>query len=134
MVSFSIWHLIIVLLLVGGMFGIPVLAIRKENTDIRLKRLQFLYWIIGGYLIIPAIFGYVMGTMQVETDTINAIGFLYGIAVAYPVFQRIVRRARDAGKGKKIAYLSIIPFVNIVTMLMLIFTRSVEETQLEQSP
>jgi len=44
--------------------------------------------------------------------------------ILYPFFQRIVRRARDAGMGKAIAYWSIFPGVVLFTSIFLLLKGS----------
>ncbi|MEX0852082.1 MAG: hypothetical protein WD036_02195 [Bauldia sp.] len=48
---------------------------------------------------------------------------------AFFFFKRVVWRARDAGFGKRIAYLTIVPIINIVTMAILALTRSTADVR-----
>lgn len=119
--TFSIWHWIIVLVAFLIIFGLPVYAVYRENSNECLSRLGFLKWFGLYYLGVPIVSGLALGFFGVEDKTIEGLGSLYGIMLMYPLFQRVVRRARDAGMGKGIAYLTVIPLVNIITFLILAF-------------
>ena len=112
--SFSIWHFLVVFVI----FGLPVLAIIKENTGQKIGRLVFFYWILI-YIGAPFVINYVGFAIGVDNIT-RPLSFVFWIALIYPIYQRTVRRARDAHMGKMIAYLSIIPLVNVVTTLILL--------------
>lgn len=117
--TFSIWHWLVVLAVIIFSIGLPILAILNENTDQRLGRLHFLGW-----LVIPTAINVVASMIargtQAELLITAATGIIW-LAIIYPLFQRYVRRARDAGMGKGIAYWSIVPLVNIVTTFILLF-------------
>ena len=122
--AFSIWHWLIVLLVLVAIFGLPLLAIIMEKTDKRTKRLPFLYWLLGYYGL-----SFILNLVNVDSTvgvSLMAIVGLVMFVLLYPFMQQYVRRARDAGMGKVIAYLSIIPFVNIITTLILLFKVSAE--------
>lgn len=115
--AFSIWHWMIVLIVVLVLFGLPILAVAMENSDRRVNRQVFIYWIcvfIGfefGMEFIGGWFGY--------GEEAGQIGMSVGFLMLYPLFQRYVRRARDIGKGKAIAYWSIVPIINLATTFIL---------------
>ena len=120
--AFGIWQWLIVFLAIFVMFGLPVLAIWKENSEQRLGRLKFFYWILA-IVVVPFFIRVVGGIFEAEVVP-NLLAFIFLIAIIYPVYQRVVRRARDVGMGKMIAYLSVIPLVNIVTTLILLLKPS----------
>ena len=120
--TFSIWHWLIVLLVLLFIFGLPTLAVAKENSNLRTNRREFLLWIVA-YIGIPFVIGFI-GALLDEADISQLIGVIFGLAIIYPLYQRFVRRARDVGMGKTIAYLSIVPLVNIITTLILLFKGS----------
>ncbi len=61
--TFSIWHWVIVLLVILILFGLPSLAVYRENSSERLLRIGFLKW-IGIYVGIPILFSFVAGLLQ----------------------------------------------------------------------
>jgi uncharacterized membrane protein YhaH (DUF805 family) len=113
--GFSIWELIILLVI----FGVPLVAVYRENSEHRINRLPFLLWVVAPY-VVGLIGGYLGGTLGSEGFG-GFVGLVVALAISYLSYQRYVRRAREAGLGKLIAYLSVIPLVNVLTTLVLIF-------------
>ena len=124
--TFSIWHWVIVLVF----FGLPILAVYRENSSERLLRIGFLKW-IGIYVGIPILFNFVARLLLVEGGAVLGIALLIGLILVYPFYQRVVRRARDAGMGKGIAYLTIVPLVSLFTILILLFKSSIDGEKIE---
>ncbi len=120
MASISIWHWLVVLVVLFGVFGLPILAVRKERTDIRISRIRYAGWLLAVLFVIPFAVG-VLAVLMGIPEGAEALGILSFIALAYPFFQRVVRRARDAGRGKAIAYWAIVPVVSVVALLLLLF-------------
>src|SRR3954447_5049539 len=109
----SAWHWILVLLVLAILFGIPIAATYRENSGAKLKRRGFAVWLIG---IIA------LGLVE-DFVTFSPVAIVFGIAwllIAYLFQQAVVRRARDAGFGKKVAYYATIPLVNIVVCVFLL--------------
>ena len=52
--------------------------------------------------------------------------WVYFALVAYPFFQRVCWRAADAGKGKTIIFLSLIPYINIFIFVYLCTVPSID--------
>ena len=52
--------------------------------------------------------------------------WVYFALVAYPFYQRVCWRVKDAGKGKAIAYLSLIPYINIFIFVYLCTVSSID--------
>ena len=52
--------------------------------------------------------------------------WVYFAMAAYPFYQRVCWRVNDAGKGKTIAYLSLIPYVNIFIFMYLCTVSSID--------
>lgn len=94
---------------------VAILAALLENTEETTSRLPFLGWFLA-FLFLPAIVSALAGTLA---------SLVVSLALTYPVYQRYVRRARDAGMGKTIVFLSIIPIVSLVTTLILLFAPGV---------
>lgn len=117
--TFSIWHWVVFFVVVFLMFGLPALAIAKESSELLTSRREFLLWIAAA-LGVPLIIGTAVVLLGGDEKTANGIGMLFVFLIIYPLFQRYVRRARDAGMGKLIAYLSIIPGVILATTVILL--------------
>ena len=102
------------ILLVLGFFAailaVAVIAVVMENSEQTASRLTFLGWSLA-FMFVPSIVGAVAGSMA---------SLLLALVMTYPVYQCYVRRARDAGMSKTIAYLSIVPLVSLVTSLILL--------------
>jgi len=121
----SIWHWVIVFLFLFFGFGLPAIAVRNERSNIRLRRSGFVWWVA-----IPMAIAFTMELAGAALGLVDfiVVGIISVLACAYEYFffQRVVRRARDAGLGKAIAYWSIVPIVNIGTTLFLLFKPSAE--------
>ena len=50
----------------------------------------------------------------------DVLFYLIAVVASWFLMQRYVRRAREAGKGKLLAYFSIVPVVNMVTTIVLL--------------
>ena len=96
-----------------------------------MTRKGFAYWVFGlvAFYLVSGVIGGLLEVQENSEDLNNFvwIGAIFSvsvvlitIAVSYPFFQRIVRRARDAGMGKAIAYCSIIPGVFFFTGIFLL--------------
>ncbi|MFD2205417.1 DUF805 domain-containing protein [Kiloniella antarctica] len=122
--TFSIFHWLIVLVVLFIIFGLPLLAVIFEKSEKRITRLVFLYWIIayfGGAFFIETL-GDLTGFTEIADPAIG----IFILAMSYPFYQRVVRRARDAEMSKKIAYISVIPIVYFICFLILIIKPSKE--------
>jgi uncharacterized membrane protein YhaH (DUF805 family) len=103
-----------------------VLLVYFENSGKTITRRAYTCWQLGlGALVALGIFAPTgFGGLVENPFAIAALTFAFGIAtlIASLVFMRqIVRRARGAGLGKTIAYLSLIPVVSLVTIIVLQF-------------
>jgi uncharacterized membrane protein YhaH (DUF805 family) len=107
---------LIVLLLISGL---SVLDVAKENTKLRRSRREFLLRIVAGisFFLAIGIISFLLGYDEVTT---NGVATLFWFVIVCPFYQLFVRRARDAGMGKLIAYLTIIPGVFLVTTPILL--------------
>ncbi len=122
--TFSIWHWIIVLLVTAIYVGIPVVATLREDSGRTTSRGEFIAWIVGVFLLLP--FGGVLVGTLISTflppiigSAVPALLWLACIVLFYPLQQHVVRRLREAGFGKDMAYLSVIPVVNVAFFLFL---------------
>ena len=105
-----------------------IIALRREKSERRLSRSAFApWWATSTGLVLFFFFG------RLSPDIAQSIAFglalLALVVIAPPIFaffffQRVVWRARDAVFGNRIAYLSIIPIINIVTIAILALTPS----------
>ncbi|WP_420547461.1 DUF805 domain-containing protein [Curvivirga sp.] len=113
--------LVIVIILITIIY-LPTFAVKNENSNKRTTRLNFLAWVLGYYSLPVFIkFNELEGASGVVTILLCYLGMF---VLLYPFMQQYVRRARDAGWGKRIAFLSTIPIVNLVTTLILLLKRS----------
>lgn len=94
---------------------VAIVAVLLETTEETISRLPFLGWFLA-FTFLPAIVSALAGTLA---------SLVVSLAIIYPVYQRYVRRARDAGMGKTIVFLSVIPIVSLVTTLILLFAPGV---------
>lgn len=113
--SIGIWQLLLVLFILG----IPAIAIALEHSGAVIGRKIFIYWIIGYVLSLNAV-GFALGFIFEQPVSI-IISVLFGVLATFVLYQAMVKRARDAGHGKGIVYLAIIPGVSLVVIIYLLF-------------
>ena len=97
---------------------IPAVAVYREDSGLAMGRRDFALWVVLYLIVVVASLGV---AADIESHSILLAGASFtGAAVAYMFYQRVVRRARDAGLGKGIAYVAVIPLLNLVVFFLLI--------------
>lgn len=123
--TFSLWHWLIILLIF-----VSVAAVATESSNKTTSRRNFSFWILGIFVICNVIF--VVTNLVTNDEKISNLAvFIIFIIASFPLYQRYVRRARDAGMGKTIAYISILPVANFVCPIILLFKSSAEAIEAE---
>jgi len=91
-----------------------------ERSDKVIARGNFAVWVVV-FCVVPVLLS-LIGPASLGRSAAIVIGSFALVLIVGQWFlmQRYVRRARDAGMGKTIAYISILPIVNIVTTLILL--------------
>jgi uncharacterized membrane protein YhaH (DUF805 family) len=111
----------------------PIFIIWFEKSGRVLNRGQFAARAIGlilfNFALSLAIQGFEGGTLLVAI----IIYLLISAGFLFFLYRWVVQRARDAGLGKTIAYVSIIPVVNLGILIYLIAKKTAEVTA-ENSP
>ena len=116
-------------LIFGGLIALivvvivaPIVAIYRENGNLTIRRGRFALWVLLYLIVAPTVVNVVAEILpDIAGYTIVAI---IGAVITYLFYQRVVRRARDAGKGKRIAYVGVIPIANLVVFVILMIVRS----------
>ncbi|MDC0190235.1 hypothetical protein OAJ77_03280 [Rhodospirillales bacterium] len=129
---------------------VPGTGIVLERTDIRMGRRDLWSWCVGGslvFIIFPAFYLYfadpalfsiryvIIGGFVTYPYWLNYMfikvhpsEFYIGLIVTFPYvyifYRRLVRRARDAGLGKGIVILGLVPILNMVIITILLFKKS----------
>ena len=83
MVSFSVWHGLITLLVLFLYLGLPALAIAKENSEIRRNRKDFFLRIAAGVGVL-LFFGTISVLLGGDEETNKGPAFLFYCVIAYP--------------------------------------------------
>ncbi|WP_338183305.1 hypothetical protein [Thalassospira tepidiphila] len=125
--SFSGDHLLSVLadlLVLIALLSVPWLMIAKENSGKVTKRLPFSVWTLVVIVIVPLVIDYAI--QLVEESLSKGLIAVLGFVVPATFYAReVVRRARDAGHGKKLPYgVFMLPGINFLIMIYLIFASS----------
>ena len=119
--TFGIWQLIIMLIIV---IGVPVAAMATERSGKKQTRRVLARWI--GILILYAIITDVILRLAGGIAPILSIILLIvGLGVTAGFYRAIVRRCNDAGIGKWLAYVAIIPIIVVGVVIFLLFKPSV---------
>jgi hypothetical protein len=113
-----LWGLVLALLI----FGRPALAIVTERFGRTIPRGRFALWLTGAAAC--CIFG---GEIPINvrgpTGAPAPLGLAIFVGLLSVVFfynRAVVRRLRDAGHGKALAYFGLIPFVNVAVAVYLL--------------
>ena len=116
-------------LIFGGLFALivvvivaPIAAIYRENGNLTIRRGRFVLWVLLYLIVAPTVVNVVAEILPNIAG--YAIVAIIGAVITYLFYQRVVRRARDAGKGKRIAYVGVIPIANLVVFVILMIVRS----------
>ena len=102
--------------------AVPIVAIYRENSDLTMRRGRFALWVLL-YLIVAPTVANVVAEILPNIAVYVVLAVIGGI-VTYLFYQRVVRRARDAGRGKRVPYIGVIPIVNVVVFVILMIVRS----------
>ncbi len=118
------WALIFggLIALVVVVIVVPIVAIYRENGNLTIRRGRFALWILLYLIVAPTVVNVVAEILPNIAG--YAIVAIIGAVITYLFYQRVVRRARDAGKGKRIAYVGVIPVANLVVFVILMIVRS----------
>jgi uncharacterized membrane protein YhaH (DUF805 family) len=114
--------LIIGLVTIGTMSAVVMYF---ERSAILMKRMTFfimilLFAVIAGFCVVLS----EIGELNPQDDIYDQVCILMFLIYIFFLSRAYVRRSRDAGLSKSVAYLSIIPGVNIVTTLILLIAKS----------
>lgn len=116
--------LLLLLLFLGGSAAL----VATENSSKVLSRRKFCFWITGWFVLelalVPVI-PYVAFPIHPHPPDWLPRAFLLAhlILWLFP-YRLLVRRCRDAGIEKWLGYVAIIPIVNLVIIVFLLFKRS----------
>lgn len=121
--TFSIWHWVMVILL----FVWPAIFVATERTHKTMTRLEFICWVLGFLLFGLAIYG-LQVAIGPGASSINIFLLIVNFGIAIALYRFIVRRCRDAGHGKTLAYVAVIPLVNLVVILYLMIKGQKKDT------
>lgn len=119
MTAGSIWDWLILLIILAC----PVLIVATETSGKRASRRKFaiasFFWL--PLICLPDVFWLFF---DLRTDIVSVAAFIARIVIAIWFYRLTVRRVRDAGHQKSVAYLACLPVVNIVFFLYLLFPGS----------
>ena len=124
--TFSIWHWLIVLIVFVG----PVIPIALANKDKTLARLLYFYRILALVAV-----GLLLGILSEWSDNLGVvlIVLIVCLVLAMWVLEYLwsVHRAQDIGWSKWWTLLFVLPGINLIYLLVILFrpSRKVEEQQ-----
>lgn len=124
MESYTAVDLVTVLIALVLFIGVPAVAVYREKSELTMRRRDFVLWVVLYLIVLPVVANIVAKIMP--SLAVDGVLVLVGLWVAYIFYQRVVRRARDAGMGKRIAYIGAIPVANLVVFVILMVTRSAQ--------
>jgi uncharacterized membrane protein YhaH (DUF805 family) len=119
--SVSIYHILILLVMICVVGGpMAYFGIARENSGCRVNRRTYTLTFLGLVLAMVA--------LQAVVDLIwqpiaPAMSFIY-LMVAFYLLRLTVRRLRDMGRGRGLAYLCLIPYIGLLVHIWACFPRS----------
>jgi uncharacterized membrane protein YhaH (DUF805 family) len=119
--TFSIWHWLIVLLVIL----MPVIAVATERSGKKLPRRKFALWIaawVAVFLLshIPA------GAIGIIAVPVALVLLLAWCVAVFFFYRAIVQRLRDAGHGKALGFVAIVPMLGLLVIAYLLFKPAAE--------
>jgi hypothetical protein len=119
MITGSIWDWLILLIILAC----PALIVATERSGKRASRRKFA---VSSFFWLPLIClpDVLWLFFNLRTDVVSVAAFIARILIAIWFYRLTVRRVRDAGHQKSVAYLACLPVVNIVFFLYLLFPSS----------
>lgn len=123
--SGDLWMGIVIVLFLLS-FAVPIYAITKERTEIRHGRLEFLKWYVL-YMSANLIGG--LSGHYSDSDVLPLVALIISLLLSYPTAQSLVRRCRDAGWNKNWAYVIIIPYINGILAILMLFWAPKQEPE-----
>ena len=119
--SFGIWPVLIIV----AFLALPIIAIWTEKSDRRLKRGQFAKRFLGLWFAVIVLEIVLITTLDGQDRLVGAL-LTMGISICavFPLFRWLVQRARDTGMSKAVVYLAIIPLVNLIILIYLLFKKT----------
>lgn len=130
-------ELFLILGLILLLFGAPLLAVATERSQGRLSVPRFLLrvLVLGACSFFVFFFSQAIPWDYLANGQAHKLSFLMALILAECVliffcFRFIVQRARDAGYGKKLAYLAVVPGLNALVIIPLLIkgSRPIAET------
>lgn len=112
--------------------AVPIVAVYRENSDLTIRRGRFALWVLLFLIVAPTAANVVMEVLP-HIAVYAVLGVIGGV-ITYLFYQRVVRRARDAGKGKRIAYIGVIPIVNLIVFVILMAVPTAVPDGVERTP
>lgn len=110
--TFSVWHWLIVLLVLG----VPVAAVATERSGRAIPRGRYALCLLGvvAYGVVARAIVHI-GVLGDHGAAIFAVVYVLGLLVLLFFYNRaVVRRLRDAGHGKGLAYAGVVPVLNVL--------------------
>ena len=124
--SYGIWPALIIV----AFLALPIIAIWTETSDRRLKRGQFAKRFFGLWFAVIVLEIVLMTTLDGQDKLVGALVTVgMSICAVFPLFRWLVQRARDSGMSKAVVYLAIIPLVNLIILVYLLFKKTALVTE-----
>ncbi len=114
--SFSLWHWIIVLLIIF----VPLILIDRARTPLARKKYTLQVLTVLGILLLLNLIVALLGHPPIFMMAVSLMGAIYG----FILWRWVARRCLDIGRSKWWALLLYVPFVNILTIIALFFVAS----------
>jgi hypothetical protein len=133
----GIWQIVLVVIFIGTPCILAWTSVKRENSGNRISRARFAAWVFIP-LTIVVFMAFVSGLGTIGSPqglkSISSASILIAwYALSYPFFKRVVQRARDINYSKAIAFWTIVPFVNIFTILFLLLKKSSNSDALDDT-
>ena len=98
-------------------------AVVTSGTEQRMDRAPFLrFWLLAWLPVWFLVLVDVMtlaGFVSSSPEQLGNLLFFYYLIAVHPITQRVIWRANDAGMSKWVAYLTLVPAINLLAFLFL---------------
>ncbi len=98
--------------------GVPYVAVRTEDTGRTTAPATFALWFLAGY-VGPPVAAFYIGPLLGAPLLAGLVALAVASVTVFVAFRHLVRRVRDAGYPRTLAFLAVVPLVTIACAVFL---------------
>ena len=139
-IDFALTLILVLLLAVAVGIILPALAIASDRSDRSMPRTGWWQWtgIFLAFVIVMSVLEVMMSLLEQQARqaaqwTLWGVIAIFLLILPWVMARRFLWRVRDAGWNPKLAYLCILPLINLIPWLLLLFLPTASAPQEKSS-